>query len=200
MWLCCLHNFNEFSAEILWQHAFAIANSQHSHYYSIMLVDNPIGVGIVGIARVLMTIGFEAAADRGSIMESGIREFEDFHCLVEKDIWAMSDKFGMLHRVANGKIVLIRLGHTKNLTWVVHWVQDCHQVYNIPDHNDFSVKVLYQLLSLVQIRKSDMDLVATNSKAADPVKFIDEALPLSSTKFLQIKTILSHRFVGRFCF
>jgi hypothetical protein len=51
-----------------------------------MLVDNPIGVGIVGIARVLMTIGFEAAADRGSIMESGIREFEDFHCLVEKDI------------------------------------------------------------------------------------------------------------------
>ena len=127
---------------------------------------------LVGVAHVLLAIGFEVAVERTNIMAAGISEFEDFRYLVEKDIRDLADKFGK-RSVANGKIVF-GLGCTKKLTGVMHWVQDCHRVNDVPDHNDFNVEILYQSLSLAQIRKSDIDLVATNSKAADPGKFKDE--------------------------
>jgi hypothetical protein len=105
---------------------------------------------------------------------------------VEKDIRDMAEEFWK-RSLANGKIVF-GLGHTKKLTGVMHWVQDCNRVNDVPDHNDFNVEeVLYQSLSLAQIRTSDMNLLATNSKAADPGKIKDERKwpewerPLSTT-------------------
>ena len=128
---------------------------------------------LVRVAHVLLAIGFEVAVERTNIMAAGISEFEDFRYLVEKDIRDMADEFGK-RSMANGKIVF-GLVRTKKWTGVMHWVQDCcHRVNDVPDHNDFNVEILYQSLSLAQIRKSDMDLVATNSKAANPGKFKDE--------------------------
>ena len=53
-------------------------------------------------------------------MAAGICQHEEFHNLVEKDIRDMADKFGK-RSVARGRIVF-RLGHTKKLTGVMHWV------------------------------------------------------------------------------
>jgi len=126
---------------------------------------------LVGVAHVLLAIGFEVAVECTNIMAAAISEFEDFHYLVEKDIRDMADEFGK-RRVANCKI-LFGLGRTKKLTGVMHWVQDCHLVNDVLDHKDFNVEILYQSLRIAQIRKSDMDLVATKSKAADLGKFKD---------------------------
>jgi hypothetical protein len=80
---------------------------------------------LVGVAHVLLAIGFNAAVERTNIMAAGISEFEDFrYLLVEKDIHDMADKFGK-RSVAKGKIVF-GLGHTKKLTGAMHWVPDCH--------------------------------------------------------------------------
>ena len=49
---------------------------------------------LVGVANVLLAIGFDVAAERTNIMAAGISEFEDFRYLVEKDIRDMADKFG----------------------------------------------------------------------------------------------------------
>ena len=56
----------------------------------------------------------------------------------------------------------------------MHWVQDCHRGSEIPNHENFDEETMYAALSLAQIRKSDIELVTTNSKAADPGKFKDE--------------------------
>ncbi len=56
----------------------------------------------------------------------------------------------------------------------MHWVQDCYRASDIPNHEHFDEEVLFEALSMAQIRRSDMELVATNSKAADPGKFKDE--------------------------
>ena len=56
----------------------------------------------------------------------------------------------------------------------MHWVQDCHRGSEIPNHENFDEETMYEALSLAQIRKSDIELVTTNSKAADPGKFKDE--------------------------
>ena len=45
---------------------------------------------------------------------------------------------------------------------------------DIPNHKNFDEETMYAALSLAQIRKSDIELVTTNSKAADPGKFKDE--------------------------
>jgi hypothetical protein len=49
---------------------------------------------LVGVAHVLLAIGFEVAAERMNIMAAGISDFEDFRYLVEKDICHMVDEFG----------------------------------------------------------------------------------------------------------
>jgi hypothetical protein len=57
----------------------------------------------------------------------------------------------------------------------MHWIHDCFRASDAPhDHASFNDEALYQALSLAQIRKSDIELVTTNSKAADPGKFKDE--------------------------
>ena len=67
-------------------------------------------------------------------MGAGLGDFEDFRYLVDKDIRDMADEFAGKRTVANGKIVF-GLGRTKKLTGLMHWVQDCCRVNNIPDHN-----------------------------------------------------------------
>ena len=55
--------------------------------------------------------------------------------------------------------------------------QDCYRAGDVHVHRSFSnlVGALYEALSRAQIRKSDIDLVATIAKAADPAgKFYDE--------------------------
>ena len=130
------------------------------------------GVGLIGVGYVLQVIGFESADERMNIMEAGLNQFEDFRYLVDKDIRDMADEFGKRTQ-ANGRIVF-GLGRTKKLTGVMHWVQDCYRADDIPDHTNFTTAALYEALSLAQIRKSDIELVATNTKAADPGKFKDE--------------------------
>jgi hypothetical protein len=125
-----------------------------------------------GTAHVLQVIGFNIAADRTNIMEAGLAQFEDFRYLVEKDIRDMADEFGKRTQAA-GKIVF-GLGRTKKLVGVMHWVQDCFRASDIPNHEHFDEEALFEALSMAQVRKSDVDLVTTNSKAADPGKFKDE--------------------------
>ncbi len=56
----------------------------------------------------------------------------------------------------------------------MHWVHDCYRASDVPNHKHFDEETLFEALSMPQIRKSDMELVATNSKAADPGKLKDE--------------------------
>ena len=127
---------------------------------------------LIDVDKVLQVIGFESEAERAGIMQAGLGQFEDFRYLVEKDIRDMADEFGKRTQ-ANGRIVF-GLGRTKKLTGVMHWVQDCHRANDIPNHENFDEETMYAALSLAQIRKSDIELVTTNSKAADPGKFKDE--------------------------
>lgn len=59
---------------------------------------------------------------------------------------------------------------------VMCWVQDCYKApSNIPNHEPFDEETLLEALSIEQIQRSDMmELVATNSKTADPGQFKDE--------------------------
>ena len=105
-------------------------------------------------------------------MEAGLSQFKDFRYLVEKDIRDMADECGK-RSIAQGRIVL-GLGRTKKLTGVMQWVQDRFRANNVPDHANFNEPALYEALRLAQIRKSDIDLVDTDTKAANPGKFKDE--------------------------
>ena len=127
---------------------------------------------IIGVAFVLQAIGFTAEGERANLMEAGLAQFEDFRYLAEKDISAMASEFSK-RTVAQGCLVF-GLGRTKKLTGVMHWVQDCYRAGDVPTHEEFTVLGLFEALSRAQIRESDIDLVATNSKAADPGKFKDE--------------------------
>jgi hypothetical protein len=127
---------------------------------------------LVGMNFVLQTIGFDAAVERASIMEAGLGQFDDFRYLVDKDIREMASEFGKRTQ-AQGRIVF-GLGRTKKLTGVMHWVQDCYRAGDAPDHMNFNMVALYEALSRAQIRESDIELVTTNTKAADPGKFKDE--------------------------
>ena len=127
---------------------------------------------LVGVDFVLDVIGFNLAVERAGIMNAGLNSFEDFRYLTEKDIRDMADDFSK-RTAANGRIVF-GLGRTKKLVGVLHWVQDCYRADDVPDHVNFNMAVLYEALSLAQIRKSDIELVTTNTKAADPGKFKDD--------------------------
>ena len=106
-------------------------------------------------------------------MELGLAQFEDFRYLVKKGIRDMADEFGKRTN-ANGRIVF-RLGRTsKKLVGVMRWVQDCYRSSDTPYHKHFDEEALSEALSMAQIRKSDIELVVTNSKADDPGKFKDE--------------------------
>lgn len=129
-------------------------------------------VELVGVDFVLEAIGFDTAVQRGRIREAGLNDFDDFRYLVEKDIREMASEFGK--RTAAQGHIFFGLGRTKKLTGVMHWVQDCYRTGDTPDHTNFTTAAMFEALSLAQVRESDIDLVTTNSKAADPGKFKDE--------------------------
>ncbi|KAI2495884.1 Reverse transcriptase (RNA-dependent DNA polymerase) [Fragilaria crotonensis] len=136
------------------------------------MADLDAAIELVGVAHLHQVIGFDRAVDRDNIMQAGIAQFEDFRYLVEKDIHDMVDKFGKRIQAA-GKIVF-GLGRTKKMVGGMHWVQDCFRASDIPNHEHFDEDVLFEALSLAQIRKSDVELVTTNAKAVDPGKFKDK--------------------------
>jgi hypothetical protein len=125
-----------------------------------------------GVDFLLNAIGFIIEEQRERIMASGLADYEDFRYLVEKDIRDMADEFGKRSQ-QNGRIIF-GLGRTKKLTGVMHWIQDCHRTSDVPDHNNFSEQALAEAQSRALVRKSDINLVDTNTKAADPGKFKDE--------------------------
>jgi hypothetical protein len=84
----------------------------------------------------------------------------------------MVDEFGKRSQ-QNGRIIF-GLGRTKKLTGVMHWIQDCHHTSDVPDHNNFNEQALAEAQSCALVCKPDIDLVDTNTKAADPRKFKDE--------------------------
>jgi hypothetical protein len=142
--------------------ALAIANTNPHHSNKM---------DINGVAFMLNVVGFNED-DATGIMEAGVQEFEDFRYLTEKDIRDMAEEFGK-RTTANGRIVF-GIGRTKKLTGAMHWVQDCYRANDVPNHENFNLEVLLEALSLAQIRKSDLELVGTNTKASDPGKFKDE--------------------------
>jgi hypothetical protein len=121
---------------------------------------------------VLQTIGFANDNERNSIRAAGLEQFEDFRYLTEKDIRDMAEEFGK-RTVANGRIVF-GLGCTKKLIGTMHWVQDCYRSNDPPERVAFNEQALFEALSLSQVRKADIDLVATNAKAVEPGRFKDE--------------------------
>jgi hypothetical protein len=97
-----------------------------------------------------------------------LADYEDFRYLVDKDICDMAEEFGK-HTQRKGCIIF-GLGRFKKLTGVMHWIQDCHCTNNVPGHNNFDEQVLAEVQSRALVRKSDINLVDTNTKAADPRK------------------------------
>jgi hypothetical protein len=128
-------------------------------------------VPLDGMEFLLNAIGFNIAVQRQRIMEAGLADYEDFRYLTEKNIRDMADEFGKRSQ-QNGRIIF-GLGRTK-LIGIMHWIQDCYRTSDIPNHNNFNEQALAEAQSRAFVRKSDIDLVDTNTKAADPGKFKDE--------------------------
>ena len=127
---------------------------------------------LVGMHFLLNAIGFNIAEQRELIMEAGLADYEDFRHLNDKDIRDMAEEFHK-RTIPNGQIIF-GLGRTKKLIGIMHWIQDCYRASDVPDHNNFSEQALAEAQSRALIRKSDVELVDTNTKAADPKKFKDE--------------------------
>jgi hypothetical protein len=125
-----------------------------------------------GVNFLLNAIGFTNVLQRTNLIEAGLAAYGDFKFIQEKDIRDMADEFSK-RTVANGRMTF-GLGRIKKLIGVMHWIQDFYRVNEEPDHAQFDEHALAEALYRAQIRKSDLDLVATNSKAAEPGKFRDE--------------------------
>ena len=78
---------------------------------------------MVGVDFLLNAIGFMILAEHEQTIEARLADYEDFRYLVDKDIQEMAEEFSK-HTVAQGCITF-GLGHTKKLTSLMHWVQDC---------------------------------------------------------------------------
>ena len=139
--------------------------------FVIRIMDG-IAIPLAGAAYILNEIGFDLPIDRANIMAGGLDEFQDFRYLEEKDIRNMSDEFGKC-TVAQGRITF-GLGRLKRMIGVMHWIQDCYRASDIPNHLNFNDGALIEALTLANVRKTDIDLVDTNSKAINPGKFKDE--------------------------
>jgi hypothetical protein len=126
--------------------------------------------GLVGVNFVLNMIGFKLAAERVDIMDAGLNQFEAVRYLTEKDIRDMADNFAK-RTIADRRFVF-GFGRTKKLIGVMHWIRDCYRADNVPDHGNLDMAVLYEALSLAQIRKLDIELVTANTKAADQKRII----------------------------
>jgi hypothetical protein len=66
------------------------------------------------------------------------------------------------------------LVRTKKLIGLMHWIQDCFRTDDDPNHTTFDEQALAEAQSRAHVRKSDIDLVDTNAKAANPGKFKDK--------------------------
>jgi hypothetical protein len=75
--------------------------------------------------------------------------------------------------VAQGRIAF-ELSCIKKLTGFMHWVQDCFCTNDDPNDMIFNEEALAEAQSRALICKSNINLVNTNTKAADPGKFRDE--------------------------
>jgi hypothetical protein len=125
-----------------------------------------------GVPFLLNAIGFTVPEQRERIIEAGLGEFEDFRYLNDKDIRDMAEEFAK-RSIPNGRIIF-GIGRTKKLVGIMHWIQDCHRTNDEPDIENFNDEALAEAQSRALVRKSDIDLVDTNTKAADPGKFKDE--------------------------
>ena len=103
------------------------------------------GEPLVGVDFLLDAIGFMILAEHERIIKAGLVDYEDFHYLVEKDIRDMAEEFSK-HTVAQGCITF-SLGHTKKLTGLMHWVQDCFHTNDEPDYMTFNDKQLAEAQS-----------------------------------------------------
>jgi hypothetical protein len=73
----------------------------------------------------------------------------------------------------------------------MHWIQDCFRCNDDPDHTVFDEDALVEAQSCAQICKSDLELVNTNTKAANPGKFKDERKwPDWSKAFINLLTVI----------
>jgi hypothetical protein len=131
-----------------------------------------VGVPLGGVDYLLDVVGFHNPAERLRIIEAGLTNYEDFHYLIDKDIRDMAEEFAK-RSAAQGRITF-RLGRIKKLTGLMHWVQDCFRTDNNPNDMIFNEEALAEAQSCTLICKSDIDLVDTNTKAANPGKFGDE--------------------------
>jgi hypothetical protein len=120
----------------------------------------------------LDVVGFHNPAERLRIIEAGLTDYEDFRYLVDKDIRNMAEEFAK--RSAAQGCITFGLGRIKELTGLMHWVQDCFRTDDDPNDMIFNEEALAEAQSRALIRKSDIDLVDTNTKVADPDKFRDE--------------------------
>jgi hypothetical protein len=105
-------------------------------------------------------------------MEARLVDYDGFQFLNEQDVGDMAKGFAK-HTIANG-CMTFGVGCLKKLIGVMHWIQDHYCIGKIKDHNKFSKDEPMQALVCAQICKSDLDLVDTNTKAADPSKFKDK--------------------------
>jgi hypothetical protein len=81
----------------------------------------------------------------------------------------MAEEFSKRTAV-NGRMTF-GLGRTKKLICLMHWIQDCFRTDDDPDHTAFDEQALAEAQSCAHVRKSDIDLVDTNAKTANPGKF-----------------------------
>jgi hypothetical protein len=153
------------------------------------LIVPAVGAPLEGVDYLLDVVGFHDPAERMRLMEAGLANYEDFRYLVKNDIRDMAEEFSK-RTVANGRMTF-GLGCTKKLTGLMHWIQDCFRCNDYPDHTDFDEDALAEAQSCAQIRKSDLELVNTNTKAANPGKFKDERKwPKCSKAFVNLLSVI----------
>ena len=127
---------------------------------------------MANIDFMLDAIGFNDPMERLRLMEAGLADYDDYRHLVDKDIRDLAEDFSK-RTIVNGRMIF-GLGRTKKLVGLMHWIQDCFRTNDNPDLMAFNEQELTDAQSRAQVRKSDIELVDTNSKAADPGKFKDE--------------------------
>jgi len=127
---------------------------------------------LVGVEALLAMIGFNNLDERQRIMQEGLQDYFDFRHLTETHINKMSEAFAK--RTVNNGRINFGIRRTENLIGVMYWIQDKYRAVDIPDHNDFTLAGLDEAVLNAKIRKTDLDLVDMNSKAADPGKFKEE--------------------------
>jgi hypothetical protein len=148
-----------------------------------------VGAPLEGVDYLLDVVGFHDPAERMQLMEAGLANYKDFRYLVKKDMRDMAKEFSK-HTAANGRMTF-GLGRTKKLTGLMHWILDCFRCIDDPNHTIFDEDALAEAQSCARICKSDLELVDTNTKAADPGKFKDERKwPDWSKAFINLLSVI----------